>query len=308
MLFDTWILLAPLLLGAKAFMIYNSQPSLCLEDSAGEVLLKKCDLNSDSQQWLWLNEGMLECVASSRCLSATQTEGLRTQPCPEPQEEAAGFLWDCDRDRLISKDTSMLLSVDGQKLVLAHISTHSTWKSVDRGSICQETLRSRRASDADEFETTEQQVGDAGTMTEEERQHLRWFYRTEDPTMWRYVLLGASFICLLIGFLLLGMGAMANKNRKKIQKYKVAAAAASQKGEGEELRLVSVRDSSGGSKTSLPPPFNGELTEVKGADIVVTWKDGNTSSLYPDPAEVEEKQQEEEAAEKQTDEAVKSEE
>lgn len=30
-------------------------------------------------------------------------------------------------------------------------------------------------------------------------------------TMWKFVLLGLAFICLLIGFLLLGMGAMANK-------------------------------------------------------------------------------------------------
>lgn len=29
--------------------------------------------------------------------------------------------------------------------------------------------------------------------------------------MWKFVLLGLAFICLLIGFLLLGMGAMANK-------------------------------------------------------------------------------------------------
>ena len=29
--------------------------------------------------------------------------------------------------------------------------------------------------------------------------------------MWRFVLLGVAFVCLLVGFLLLGMGAMANK-------------------------------------------------------------------------------------------------
>jgi len=30
-------------------------------------------------------------------------------------------------------------------------------------------------------------------------------------TIWTFVLLGLAFVCLLIGFLLLGMGAMANK-------------------------------------------------------------------------------------------------
>lgn len=28
---------------------------------------------------------------------------------------------------------------------------------------------------------------------------------------WKFVLLGVAFVCLLIGFLLLGMGSMANK-------------------------------------------------------------------------------------------------
>lgn len=30
-------------------------------------------------------------------------------------------------------------------------------------------------------------------------------------TMWTFVLLGLAFVCLLIGFLLLGMGTMASK-------------------------------------------------------------------------------------------------
>ncbi|XP_051236019.1 solute carrier family 51 subunit beta [Dicentrarchus labrax] len=306
---DTWILLFPLLLGARAFMIHNSQHSLCVEDSAatGVVLLKKCHLDSESQQWIWIDQGMLKCVASSRCLSAMQTEPLRTQACQGPNVDAARLMWDCDRDRLISRNTSMLLSIDGRHLILTHDSKHFKWRSLDKGDICQEKLRSRRASD--DSEEFEEQMGNLAAMTEEQREYLRWYYRTEDPTTWKFVLLGLAFVCLLVGFLLLGMGAMANKSRKKIAKYKAAAAMA-QKSEGEELLIISVRDDSS-SKPSLDnlqqgnKPSNGEVSELTAGNIVVTWKDGNTSCLYSDTAAVEEKQ-EEAAAEPEADEAVKT--
>lgn len=122
-------------------MIYNTKSSLCLEDSAtGEVLLKKCNIDSASQQWTWIDQGMLMCVASSNCLLAVQRKPLQTQPCRSSEVDAVQFAWDCDRDRLISKNTSMLLSVDGQHLILAHDSKHSKWRSLDVGDICQEKL------------------------------------------------------------------------------------------------------------------------------------------------------------------------
>ncbi|XP_056269721.1 solute carrier family 51 subunit beta isoform X2 [Pseudoliparis swirei] len=317
-MFGAWILLFPLLLGARAFMIHNTQSSLCLEESAstGEVLLKNCNLDSESQQWIWTDRGMLMCVMSSRCLSALQKEPVQTLPCRGSEVDATATLWDCDRGRLISGNNSMLLSIDGWRLVLTHDSKLSKWKSLDEGDICQEKLRSRRASDdPKEFEVAEKQTGDEAAMTEEQREYLRWYYRSEDPTIWTFVLLGLAFVCLLIGFLLLGMGAMANKNRKKIAKYK-AAAALSQK--GEELLVMSpLRDDS----SCKPSPSldrrmtgsNGDVSELKAGDIVVTWKDGNASALYSDPAAEEKKQeldQEEEpeelpAAELEPDVAVK---
>lgn len=37
---------------------------------------------------------------------------------------------------------------------------------------------------------------------------------------------------------------------------------------------------------------NGELNELRAGDIVVTWKDGNTSCLFSDPApQVEEEEE-----------------
>ncbi|KAM7406596.1 hypothetical protein PAMP_000966 [Pampus punctatissimus] len=205
-MFDAWILLFLLLPGVKAFLIHNTHRSLCLEDTepAGEVLLKKCNLDSESQQWVWVDQSMLMCVASSRCLSAQHREPVRTQPCLDREVNAVGLMWDCDRDRLISRNTSMLLSIDGRRLTLSRGSRHSKWRSLDGGDICQEKLRSKRSSDEIEF-------FEMGAMTEEEKKYLRWYYRTEDPTIWRFVLLGLAFVCLLVGFLLLGMGAMASK-------------------------------------------------------------------------------------------------
>jgi len=40
---------------------------------------------------------------------------------------------------------------------------------------------SRRASDdPEEFEVAEKQTGDEAAMTEEQREYLRWYYRSED--------------------------------------------------------------------------------------------------------------------------------
>lgn len=38
----------------------------------------------------------------------------------------------------------------------------------------------RTSEEPDEFEAAEEQTGDMATMTQEEREYLRWFYRTED--------------------------------------------------------------------------------------------------------------------------------
>ncbi|XP_040886584.1 solute carrier family 51 subunit beta [Toxotes jaculatrix] len=296
-MFDVWIMLFLLLSGGRAFMIYNTQHSLCLEDSAatGEVLLKKCNLDSEGQQWVWIAQGMLMCVASSRCLSAQHTEPVQTLSCQGTDVDTARLTWDCDRDRLISRNTSMLLSLDGQRLTLTYNSKHSKWRALDEGDICQEKLRLRRASDdPGELELAEEQ---ADEMTAEQREYLRWFYRTEDSTTWKFVLLGLAFICLLVGFLLLGMGAMANKNRKKIAKYK-AAASLVQRSRDEELQIISPPSSSPDTLQQGNKPFssNGEVNELEAGNIVVTWKDGNTSCFYSGPAAQEEEQEEKQDA------------
>lgn len=126
-------------------MIYNTHSSLCLEESAttNEVMLKKCDLDSESQEWMWISQGMLASVASSRCLSVTEG-GIQTHTCYGLNEDAAGLMWDCDRGRLVSTSTSMMLSINDQGLILTHDSKHSQWRSMNEGDICQEKLSKLR--------------------------------------------------------------------------------------------------------------------------------------------------------------------
>ncbi|KAK7913007.1 hypothetical protein WMY93_013218 [Mugilogobius chulae] len=229
---------------------------------------------------MWEDRSRLVNMKTSRCISAHHVQPVRTEACPEPGDEdrAKGLEWECDRDRLISRNNSLLLSLSGRRLVLTDDNKNIKWKSLDQGDICQDTLRSRRASE--EFE-----VMAKPTMSAEQKKYLRWFYRTEDAQYWKYSLLGLAFLCLLIGFMLLGMGAMANKSRKKIAKYK-AAAAMLQKKDCEELRVISLEDTSAPStplaKPPASPPPNGELSDCRPGNIVLTYKDGNTSSLYPD--------------------------
>ncbi|XP_023188617.1 uncharacterized protein LOC111608447 [Xiphophorus maculatus] len=293
---DSWVFLLLLVPGGQMFMIHSTQHGLCLEESAdtGQVLLKQCDLDSQAQQWLWINQGMLMCVGSSRCLSAQQNHPVQTQACPGSDQEALELMWDCSSNRLSSRNTSLLLSTDGQRVILTNHLKHFEWKSLDEVDVCQTSLRLRRASeDQDPLENQEEAADGMKGMTEEQREYFRWFYRTEDPTIWTFVLLVLAFVCLLIGFLLLGMGAMANKSRKKIAKYK-AQASLVKRHEGEELQVVSAHRDNGTSpllQGQMSSMSEGDTKEMKAGDIVVTWKDGNTSCLYPDHV-LEESQEE----------------
>lgn len=123
-------------------MLYNTQHSLCLHDSKAtdEVLLKKCDLKSAFQQWIWIDQGMLMCVASSKCLLATQSKTLKTQACEGLDVDPSALMWDCEKDRLISRNASMFLSVEGQHLTLSHSNKYSKWKSLDTDDICGQSL------------------------------------------------------------------------------------------------------------------------------------------------------------------------
>ncbi|KAK0137125.1 Organic solute transporter subunit beta [Merluccius polli] len=355
----------------RGFLIHNTQHSLCLEDrsgpgaGAGAVGLGACNLDSQLQQWVWWNRRTLKNLGSDRCLAGRGADRVRTVGCQEEEEGAGGgqggaaaaaaaakeeeeeeVLWDCEGGRLISVSSSLELSLDDSlSPTLALKSKRSgKWRSLDEGDICQESLRSKRASKgAEEFETP----GEGQELTEEQRRFLVWYYRTEDSTTWRLVMLGLSFVCLLVGFLLLGMGSMANKSRRKIAAYKAAAASAHREELLSLTKLQGQPDLEAGSQGLSPPDLEAGSQGLSPpdleagsqglsppdleagsqglsppdleagsqglsppawceggdcaspGDILVTWRDGNVSSLYPDPPpeEQEEEQEEEEKEE-----------
>lgn len=101
------------------------------------------------------------------------------------------------------------------------------------------------------------------------------------------------------------------RSRKKIAKYK-AAAALLQKSKVQELQVISQRSGrtptpEGQSVQDHKP--NGDASGLKPGDIVVTWRDGNTSCLYSEPeAEFPGKDQEEEEEDQETEKEVEEEE
>ncbi|KAG7468140.1 hypothetical protein MATL_G00139590 [Megalops atlanticus] len=287
-----WIALCLLVQGGRSFMIHNTIHSLCLEDSRknDSVLLKRCNLNSDLQQWFWEDQRFLVNKGTSRCLSSQQIDLISTISC----DASKALWWHCHGYRLVSHNNSLELTTDGRHLFLSQKSKLSKWRSLGESSICQEMSRSKRASDeSDVLQTedneTEYDYTEEAGMTEEQRQYLRWYYRTEDPSPWKYAMLGLSVGALLLGCLLFGMGSMANRNRKKIGEYKAAAAAQAARAEELQSMTACKQPCDSPAKSSQPcekPPLDDcKAGELKSGDIVLTWKDGNVSMLYPEARE-----------------------
>ncbi|CAL8246545.1 unnamed protein product [Lota lota] len=315
-----WMTLFVLCHEVRGFLIHNTHHSLCLEDQAGPgigtgaVVLRKCNLDSQLQQWVWWNRRVLKNLGSDRFLASRGTDPVRTVGCQALEEEevqgagegggGAGaeeeILWNCEGSRLISVSTRLELSVDDSlsPALSLHSQRSGKWRSLDEGDICQEILRSKRASkEPEEFEKPSEGMdprAGMAVMTEEQKKFLIWYYRTEDPTTWKFVMLGLSFFSLFVGFLLLGMGSMANKNRRKIAKYKAAAASAQQPGGKALLTLEDFHghsDLEARSQGHSPSPSALGGAGLSSGEIVVTWRDGNVSTLYPDPLPEEENEE-----------------
>ncbi|XP_016307743.1 uncharacterized protein LOC107662290 isoform X1 [Sinocyclocheilus anshuiensis] len=291
-----WIALSLTWPGTIGFTIHSMKEGLCLEDSyEGAVELKTCSLDSVLQQWKWTDHWFLVNTGTLRCLSAVYTDPVQTIACDSSEH----IKWQCKAQQLISLQNSLALSTEKGKLRL-NTGEHDTWKSLDAGDVCQNKLRSRRESDleTDEFDYAEGPP--APRMTEAQKKFLQWYYRTEDPTTWKFGMLAFAFLGLLIGAMLMVMGMMANRNRKQIAKYKAASKVTAVKPEMEELQVMvtdkvtEVKE----EKTQFTPSehnshrdweepsYDSKASEgLKPGEIVVTWKDGNVSTLYPEPAE-----------------------
>ncbi|MCI4383297.1 hypothetical protein PGIGA_G00024850 [Pangasianodon gigas] len=284
-----WMTLCLMWQGTSSFMIHNKVESLCLEDSFGDagVQLKRCSVYSELQQWIWIERTFLMNVHTQRCLSAFHSDPVQTLNCDGEDE----LQWQCMNNRLISMSHNLELGVHSGSLALTNTGKSTRWRSLDQGDICQEKLRSRRQSETDELPATE------NTMTEEVREYLRWYYRTEDATPWKFAMLGLSLVALLFGCVLCVIGLMGNKHRREIAKYKAATAAspATMKVEMEELQVITEvkgdkdyytgQTQDGQLESKAPLEGASETEALKPGDIMVIWKDGNVSKLYSDSQE-----------------------
>ncbi|XP_058638352.1 solute carrier family 51 subunit beta [Onychostoma macrolepis] len=296
-----WITLSLTWPGTISFTIHSMKEGLCLEDSSGGVVeLRTCSLDSVLQQWKWTDHWFLVNTGTLRCLSAVHTDPVQTIAC----DSGEYIKWQCKAQQLISLQNSLALSTERGKLRL-NTGEHDTWKSLDVGDICQNNLRSRRESDSDPDEYDFAEGPPKQRMTEAQMKFLQWYYRTEDPTSWKFGMLAFAFLGLLIGAMLLVMGMMANRNRKQIAKYKAASKVTAVKPEMEELQAIftdKVTEVKKEEKTHFTPSehittynshkdweepsYDSKASEgLKPGEIVVTWKDGNVSTLYPEPAE-----------------------
>ncbi|XP_077419430.1 uncharacterized protein LOC144050223 isoform X2 [Vanacampus margaritifer] len=280
-MFGGCLLLFVFLSGGEAFLLRHPRRGTCLEERwpSGGVVLRVCRASSRAQQWSWKGRGLLASAVTSRCLSARRPRV--TLPC----REGAELEWRCDGNTLVGRATAVMLTTDRWR--------PTPGKRQEKGreeDLRKHISRLRRASPHD-ARTTAEAAEKKAIMTDEQKEYLQWFYRTEDPTVWKFVMLGLAFVCLLVGFLLLGMGAMAS--RRKIAKYKAAAAVAHKGTDemwpaGNDDALACGTPSSQRTAQTQQTPCNGDTGDMKAGSIVVTWKDGNTSCLYPDnPAHAE---------------------
>ncbi|KAJ8398357.1 hypothetical protein AAFF_G00429270 [Aldrovandia affinis] len=290
-------------------MVYHALHGLCLQDSreSDRVQVRRCDLDSDLQQWRWESHRFLVNEGTARCLSSQRADHVLTAAC----DGSDRLWWDCDRHRLISHDSPLQLSTDGRSLFLSQDTKLSKWRSLGEATICQQNLRSKRLSDEPDVSPTEEYDYEEEEGLTEEQRFLRWYYRTEDPAPWKYAMLALSSAALLLGCLLFGMGTMAGWNRKKIGHYKAAAAALKSEEvqgtfafkqpdhkprpletpdhklhpleTGEHKPRPLDRYETGEHK---PRPLDRyETGELRTGDVILTWKDGTVSTLYADAPE-----------------------
>ncbi|XP_063170478.1 organic solute transporter subunit beta [Candoia aspera] len=120
------------------------------------------------------------------------------------------------------------------------------------------------------------------TVPPEMLQEMLWFFRREDSSAWNYCILCLSFLVLLIGIVLLGANIRANRNRKDLLLHKQGYVV-SLPNEAETKQafvLLNKENLDPAGKDLLPKgPSSGE--------VMIRWKDGNTTALYADANEEE---------------------
>ncbi|XP_041074030.1 uncharacterized protein LOC121294926 [Polyodon spathula] len=289
-MYRIWIILYALLDGAKGFVIKNAHHRLCLQavSEYDSLVLVECDLNSSFQQWFWRDSLLLVSMATGKCLSAPKADSVQTAAC----ENEAHLQWDCHNMRLISKANSYYLTANESKVAIlsSKRSSNSKWRGSTGGvDICKERLEPHRATRKADGSKTAQpdpasHAGETQTegMTDAQREKLLWFYRTEDPSPWKYAILALSFVALLFGLFILGLSSMAMKNRKVMAQYKAASKANNPL---EMERMLEQEKQTHDPFSHKLPSKTAASDSLKTGNITIQWKDGTVSTLFQDHCE-----------------------
>nr|XP_023698813.1 organic solute transporter subunit beta [Paramormyrops kingsleyae] len=264
MMLEGFVLL--LLQGTGAFVIRSPVPSPCLGASSGKerLRLRPCDLDSDpplAAVHLLVRRGMEQPLTTEPpgpCIYDPKTHG-KQRSSPRICLDSALPLASDSRD----------VTLPSGKLLL--------WEAKLR----KENQRYRRAFDNGDDSEGESGDADESDPTEEQREYLRWYYRTEDPSSWKYAMLALSFVALLLGSLLFGLGIMADRSRKAIAMYKPAIQLLEMEklDSGTQKRGTSDASPQGDWATVTALVNRDEVDRMKPGDIVLKWKDGNVSVL-----------------------------
>ncbi|KAJ8396738.1 hypothetical protein AAFF_G00015760 [Aldrovandia affinis] len=197
-------------------VIYLKTADIGCQDSLqiGPLQLRPCDSTSDLQRWAWADGHFLVNEGTGRCLTGTRV----TAPC----DHSSALPWRCHGNRLTGLGGSVeLWGGNRSPLLLSPRRGRPRTESTGNRDVCKAPLRTRRGSGDPEdrqvtgAETPHQAPAEGG-MTEEQRAFLKWYYRTEDPSLWNYSILSLSFGALVLGSVLLAIGVMMNRSRRKL--------------------------------------------------------------------------------------------
>ncbi|XP_070618204.1 organic solute transporter subunit beta [Erythrolamprus reginae] len=117
------------------------------------------------------------------------------------------------------------------------------------------------------------------TISPEMLQEMLWLFRREDPSAWNYSILGLSILVLLIGVVLLGANIRANRKQKILLSHQEVTPL--DDGEVKQAFVLLTKESPDQAGDGLHPQ-----TPAMG-DVMVRWKDGETSPLYVGANEAE---------------------
>ncbi|XP_005051773.1 PREDICTED: organic solute transporter subunit beta [Ficedula albicollis] len=117
-------------------------------------------------------------------------------------------------------------------------------------------------------------------LEQEQLEELLWFFRREDPSTWNYSVLALSLATMILGLVLLTINIVRNRKRKVLMKGEAAQSTQEADLDAKQA-LMPVQEYSPAKPLKQEP---GPQDQRPG-DVVVQWKDGTVTSLYPEMSE-----------------------